>query len=239
MVKFAVLGTGHIGSRHIDIIKEKATLVAATTNLDYLLSTDCDVVSICTPNADHSKSAIKSLNAGKHVIIEKPMCLSNEEAQAIAQASIKANKRVFCVMQNRYSAPNVWLKENLHQLGDIYMVQMNCYWNRNKEYYDQSKWRGTDILDGGTLYTQFSHFIDILYYLFGDISNVQARFRNFNHDIDFEDTGIVLMFLIPTFCFFGFLTTLLVTLRTILFLPKSISITFTFLISLILAPVLI
>ena len=191
MVKFEVLGTGHIGSRHIDIIKEKATLVAATTNLDYLLSTDCDVVSICTPNADHSKSAIKSLNAGKHVIIEKPMCLSNEEAQAIAQASIKANKRVFCVMQNRYSAPNVWLKENLHQLGDIYMVQMNCYWNRNKEYYDQSKWRGTDILDGGTLYTQFSHFIDILYYLFGDISNVQARFRNFNHDIDFEDTGIV------------------------------------------------
>ena len=191
MIRFGVLGIGHIGTRHIDIIKEKAHLVATSTDIEEILTKDFDVLSICTPNGFHAHHAIQALESGKHVIIEKPMCLSNEEAQAIAQASIKADKKVFCVMQNRYSAPNTWLKENLSKLGEIYMVQMNCYWNRNEQYYKESKWRGSDILDGGTLYTQFSHFIDILYYLFGDISNVHSRFRNFNHDIDFEDTGIV------------------------------------------------
>jgi predicted dehydrogenase len=191
MIKFAVLGTGHIGKRHIDIIKEKATLVDASSDIDTLLEKDFDVLNICTPNGLHAQHAIKALQAGKHVVIEKPMSLSSQASQEIIQASIKADKKVFCVMQNRYSAPNRWLKENLHRLGDIYMVQANCYWNRNDEYYNQSAWRGTNDLDGGTLYTQFSHFIDILYYLFGDISNVQARFRNFNHDIFFEDSGIV------------------------------------------------
>ena len=190
MIKFAVLGTGHIGKRHIDIIKQKATLVDASNDIDSLLDKDFDVLNICTPNGNHAAHAIKALNAGKHVVIEKPMALAPKAAQAIIQASIKADKKVFCVMQNRYSAPNRWLKENLHTLGDIYMVQASCYWNRSNEYYKESKWKGT-VLDGGTLYTQFSHFIDILYYLFGDMSNIQARFKNFSHDIDFEDSGVV------------------------------------------------
>lgn len=190
MIKFAVLGTGHIGKRHIDIIKQKAVLVDAGSDINELLDKDFDVLNICTPNGLHAQHAVQALQAGKHVVIEKPMALTNIDAQAIIQASIKSDKKVFCVMQNRYSAPNVWLKDNISKLGDIYMVQANCYWNRNEDYYKDSAWKGTD-LDGGTLYTQFSHFIDIIYYLFGDISNVQARFRNFNHDITFEDSGMV------------------------------------------------
>jgi predicted dehydrogenase len=78
-------------------------------------------------------------------------------------------------------------------LGDIYLVQLNCFWNRDERYYKAGGWKGTKNLDGGTLFTQFSHFIDIMYWLFGDIQDIQAKFNDFNHKelTDFEDSGIV------------------------------------------------
>jgi UDP-N-acetyl-2-amino-2-deoxyglucuronate dehydrogenase len=105
------------------------------------------------------------------------------------------SKHIFCVMQNRYSPPSVWLKSIIteHILGDIYMVQLNCYWNRDNRYYKKDGWKGTSDLDGGTLFTQFSHFIDIMYWLFGDIENIQGKFNDFNHQqlTTFEDSGFV------------------------------------------------
>lgn len=73
------------------------------------------------------------------------------------------------------------------------MVQINCYWNRDDRYYSKSKWKGSKDLDGGTLFTQFSHFIDIMYWVFGDITNITGRFNDFthNHSTDFEDSGVV------------------------------------------------
>jgi predicted dehydrogenase len=73
------------------------------------------------------------------------------------------------------------------------MVQLNCYWNRDERYYKPGNWKGTQNLDGGTLFTQFSHWIDIMYWLFGDIKNIQAKFADFNHQTltDFEDSGFV------------------------------------------------
>ena len=98
-------------------------------------------------------------------------------------------------MQNRYSPPSVWIKNMIEsgKLGKIYMVQLNCYWNRDERYYKPESWHGTKDLDGGTLFTQFSHFIDIMYWLFGDITNIKSRMRDFNHSetTDFEDSGIV------------------------------------------------
>jgi predicted dehydrogenase len=98
-------------------------------------------------------------------------------------------------MQNRYSPPSAWLKEVVSsgKLGKIYMVQVNCYWNRDSRYYKPGNWKGSSVTDGGTLFTQFSHFIDIMFWLFGDIKNVQARFFDFNHETltEFEDSGIV------------------------------------------------
>ena len=79
------------------------------------------------------------------------------------------------------------------KLGQVYMVQLNCYWNRDERYYKPGGWHGDARLDGGTLFTQFSHFIDIMYWLFGDICDIQARFADFNHKglTDFEDSGFV------------------------------------------------
>jgi predicted dehydrogenase len=105
------------------------------------------------------------------------------------------SKQVFCVMQNRYSPPSEWIKSMIHNkmLGDIFMVQLNCYWNRDDRYYKKGGWKGTQELDGGTLFTQFSHFIDIMYWLFGDIDNIQGKFADFTHkdSTDFEDSGFV------------------------------------------------
>jgi UDP-N-acetyl-2-amino-2-deoxyglucuronate dehydrogenase len=98
-------------------------------------------------------------------------------------------------MQNRYSPPSQWIKSVVDQrlLGDIHLVQVNCYWNRDERYYKAGSWKGSNALDGGTLFTQFSHFIDILYWLFGDITDIQGKFADFNHNdlTEFEDSGLV------------------------------------------------
>ena len=98
-------------------------------------------------------------------------------------------------MQNRYSPPSVWLKDLVEKgvLGKIFMVQINCFWNRDERYYKKGGWHGTKTLDGGTLFTQFSHFIDLMYWCFGDITNINAHLRDFSHQelTEFEDSGSV------------------------------------------------
>lgn len=216
-IRFAVIGCGHIGKRHAEMItRETGAELVALCDIkpkdelgleaycvpffcDYMemlqSELDFDVVCICTPNGLHAAMAIHAIEAGYHVVVEKPMALTVADAEKVIYVSLKYQKQVFCVMQNRYSPPSVWIKELIDsgKLGQIYMVQLNCYWNRDERYYKPGGWHGTAELDGGTLFTQFSHFIDILYWLFGDIDNIQARFSDFNHEksTDFEDSGIV------------------------------------------------
>jgi predicted dehydrogenase len=216
-IKFAVVGCGHIGKRHAEMInrEEHAELVALCDvlpkdrlgiegysvpffpSIDDLLqaNVDADVVNICTPNGFHAEYAVKVLKSRRHVVIEKPVALSTSAAEKIIDTALSVNKQVFCVMQNRYSPPSVWIKDltDSGKLGKIYMVQLNCYWNRDERYYKHGNWHGTADLDGGTLFTQFSHFIDIMYWLFGDVTNIQAKFNDFNHKdlTDFEDSGFV------------------------------------------------
>jgi predicted dehydrogenase len=139
--------------------------------------------------------AVEALKAGKHLVIEKPMALTRKGCDRILFEALRNSRLVFGVMQNRYSPPAAWLKEVIthNLLGAIYMVQVNCFWNRDERYYTGTDWHGTADLDGGTLFTQFSHFIDILYWLFGDLDILDARFANFNHQatIAFEDSGVV------------------------------------------------
>lgn len=156
---------------------------------------EIEVVSVCTPNGLHAQHALAALDKSKHVVIEKPMALSKADCERIIYSSLNRSRQVFCVMQNRYSPPSEWIKNVVDQgiLGEIFMVQINCFWNRDDNYYGKIKWKGDLQLDGGTLFTQFSHFIDIMYWLFGDIDNIQARFRDFRHqhNTDFEDSGFI------------------------------------------------
>ncbi|MGL5888881.1 MAG: Gfo/Idh/MocA family protein, partial [Bacteroidia bacterium] len=167
------------------------------TSVDELLAAhpEVEVVNVCTPNGLHAAHALKALAGGRHVVVEKPMALSRRDCEQIIHTALDKQKQVFCVMQNRYSPPSVWMKEVVEQkiIGDVYMVQLNCYWNRDARYYKAGSWKGVQELDGGTLFTQFSHWIDLLYWLFGDIDNIQARFADFNHAslTEFEDSGFV------------------------------------------------
>jgi UDP-N-acetyl-2-amino-2-deoxyglucuronate dehydrogenase len=216
-IKFAVVGMGHIGKRHAEMIQKnpEAELVAVCdirtpnecgfnyheipfySSIESLLKAQhsIDVINICTPNGLHADMSVLALQNHSHVVIEKPMALRKSDSERIIHQSLEVNKHVFCVMQNRYSPPSVWLKRILSEklLGKIYMVQVNCYWNRDERYYKQGNWHGSANLDGGTLFTQFSHFIDMMYWLFGDIKNISGKFSDFNHSslTDFEDTGIV------------------------------------------------
>ena len=108
---------------------------------------------------------------------------------------ILIDKLLFIVKQNRFNPPVVAVKNIIDEgkLGKIYSAQLNCFWNRNEAYYKESDWKGTLKLDGGTLFTQFSHFIDLLYWLVGDVKSVKAKLGNYGHQgiIEFEDTGAV------------------------------------------------
>ena len=216
-IRFAVVGCGHIGKRHAEMVVRdpgaelvalcdirpkdelgiEAYPVAFFSDVTSLLQSglDIDVINICVPNGLHAELAIQAIESGHHVVIEKPMALQVQDAERVLQTSLKYQKEVFCVMQNRYSPPSVWIKQMIDsgRLGKIYLVQLNCFWNRDERYYKPGGWHGDACLDGGTLFTQFSHFIDIMYWLFGDIQHIQARFADFNHQqlTDFEDSGLV------------------------------------------------
>ena len=159
------------------------------------LTEEIDVICIASPNGLHATHALKALEANKNVVIEKPMALTKADCEKVIFTALQKHKQVFCVMQNRYSPPSVWIKQMVEsgKLGKIFMVQINCYWNRDERYYTGKTWHGNKALDGGTLFTQFSHFIDIMYWLFGDIKDIQAKFNDFNHQTltDFEDSGFV------------------------------------------------
>lgn len=214
---FAIVGCGRIAERHAiqitergvltavcDIVPQKADSLAklygatAYYDLDTLLANekDIDIMAICTPNGLHAMHSIQSLRAGCHVICEKPMAISVQDCEKMISESEKANRRLFIVKQNRYNPPVTAVKKLLDEgrLGKITSVQLNCFWNRDAGYYKDS-WKGTRQLDGGTLYTQFSHFIDLLYWMVGDVETVQGMLGNLQHRgvIEFEDTGVLSM----------------------------------------------
>jgi len=216
---FGVVGFGHIGKKHaamvdgnddselhaiVDTDEEKLKAAEALhpdvhlyTSLEAMLQEEKDiqVVNICTPNGYHASQAIKVLESHRHVVLEKPMGLTRQECEEVIFKSLQVSRHVFCVKQNRYSPSSKWLKEMIDQqrLGRVNMVQLSCYWNRDARYYKPGDWKGTRQLDGGVLFTQFSHFIDIMYWLFGDIQNIVAMSANFNHKgiTEFDDSGLV------------------------------------------------
>ena len=214
-VNFGIIGCGRIAQRHAEHIINYGNLIAVCDkefnkaeelgkrfktamydNIDDLLNTEkeIDVISICSPNGLHAEQTIKALNAGFHVLCEKPMAINVHDCGEMIKAAERNNRRLFAIKQNRFNPPVVAVKEAIDKgiFGKIYSIQLSCFWNRNVDYYKNS-WKGTKDLDGGTLFTQFSHFIDLLYWIVGDIKQVYALTANFAHKgiIDFEDTGVV------------------------------------------------
>lgn len=217
-IRWVVIGVGHIGKRHCEeIIKNDLIELVALCDIkspkdlnlnsnllafpffrsvDNLLKSDIkfDVASICTPNGTHFELSCLILDFKKIAVIEKPIVLDAKQRDKLFEKSDNG-KRIYGVLQNRYNPVSIWLKNliDCNKLGAVYRVDMQCLWNRNIDYYTDSSWHGDEFLDSGTLFTQYSHFVDILIWMFGDMHINSANFWNYNHIglISFEDSGMV------------------------------------------------
>jgi len=216
-LSFAIIGCGNIARRHAeqiqsigkltavcDIVKARAEELGKKYSADIFTSIEelfadkkeIEVAVICTPNGLHAQHSIYCLKTGCHVLCEKPMAINSSDCLMMIQAAEKAGKHLFVVKQNRFNPPVAAVKKLLDEkkLGNIYSIQLNCFWNRGAKYYENS-WKGTMMLDGGTLFTQFSHFIDLIYWMIGDVKQAKVFKKNFAHQnsIEFEDTGVVIL----------------------------------------------
>jgi len=214
MKSFAIIGCGRIAKRHAENILRIGKLTAVCDvdsskaesfakefggtrydSVDEMLASEQDVemVAICSPNGFHAEHIIKSLQAGKNVLAEKPLCLTKAAAWQIVETEKYCRRKLFIVKSARYNPIVKKLKELIDAgaLGSIYSFHFNCIWNRKDEYY--TDWKGKLFPDGGTLYNQFSHFIDVMIWLFGEVNDVRGFKANLAHasSIEFEDTGAV------------------------------------------------
>ena len=216
-ITFAIVGFGNIGRRHAEHImaNPNATLIAICdidpaaklkvpagvefydTIEEMLAGEEADVLCVCTPNYLHEPHTIAGLESGFHTVVEKPMALSVAECDNMIAAMQRTGKLIFAVKQNRYNPPVQAVKQLVEEgkLGKIFMIQVNCFWNRGDAYYAEGNWRGRKEKDGGCLFTQFSHFVDILYYLNGSIIDVEGWIHNYahTHNTEFEDAGSFVM----------------------------------------------
>ncbi|MBN1389627.1 MAG: Gfo/Idh/MocA family oxidoreductase [Candidatus Thermoplasmatota archaeon] len=215
-IRFAVVGYGNIGSRHVKFLKElegaKITLICdenedrareggeeagcrfVTSFLDVLGDPEVDVVDICTPSGLHADMSIAAMEAGKNAISEKPMALNLGEADRIIEVQERTKMRYFLVKQNRYNPPVAALKEvlDMGKLGALFLIISDVFWNRKRSYYDDERWRGTLALDGGALFTQSSHFVDLILWVSKRPVRVEATMKNVEHPyIETEDLGAI------------------------------------------------
>ena len=215
MIKTAIIGCGNIGRRHIAAIDDNQDLsivgvyddnaTAAEKQVEVYKSdflsynsfeqaigdSKVDLVSICTPHHMHKDQTIAALEAGKHVLVEKPMALNTRDARDMIAVAEAKSRHLYVMKQNRFNVPITLTKEVLDtgKLGKVFMVQCNVYWNRNPEYYSNSDWRGNRSSEGGALFTQASHFIDLLIWWFGDLVEASAIIDTKMQDIEIEDCG--------------------------------------------------
>jgi predicted dehydrogenase len=214
-LNFAILGCGKIGTKHAekmrgvdyvklvavcDIVPERAKMLAekhvckSYTKLEDLLKDpEIDFVNICTPSGLHPKHSIQALNAGKNVLCEKPMALTVKDAKKMVATAKKNKKLLYVVKQNRYNPPVKLAKQLFDEgkLGKPIMCIVNMLWNRNDAYYKSDPWRGTLALDGGTIYTQAIHFVDLMLMFMGKPKRISGMTGTLNHKIEIEDTGSI------------------------------------------------
>lgn len=216
-IKFAIVGCGQIAKKHLLQIDTIGTLVAICdsdpdritswinrsdtvffSSLETLLSArlSIDIIVICTPNGLHASQAKLCLQSGYHVLVEKPLALTEQDALAVVETAIQAKQYLFTVLQNRFNDPvqAVYQAIQTGKLGKIFSVQVSCFWHRDVTYYEHS-WHGNKMLDGGVLFTQFSHFIDLLLWYFGEVKELSVMMHNANHPQTelLEDEGAVLL----------------------------------------------
>ncbi len=215
---FGIIGCGVVSDWHIygikhtegarliavaDAVKERAQNKGESEGVPYyqdyqdlLAREDIEVVNICVPSGLHKEIAVAAANAGKHVIVEKPLDITLERIDQIINACEKAGVKLSVIYQSRFFDSTRKIKKAIDQgkfgklvLGDVY----NKYY-RPQEYYDSGNWRGTWKLDGGgALMNQSIHGIDLLQYLMGPVKSLFAYSKVLVRNIETEDTAVAVI----------------------------------------------
>lgn len=216
-IKFALIGCGRISKRHsellgnkqvtgaelvavCDIDRERAELIGqqftvpAYSDMHEMMKSELvDVVVVLTPSGLHAQNVVELAAYGKHIMVEKPMALTLDDADAMIKACSENNCKLFVIKQNRFNVPVVKLREALERgrFGRLILGTVRVRWARHQQYYDQDEWRGTWAMDGGVLTNQASHHVDLLEWMFGPVDSVFARASTALADIEAEDTAVV------------------------------------------------
>ena len=155
---------------------------------------DIEIVCVCTPSGAHMEPAVAAAEAGKHVIIEKPLEITLERCDAIIESCEKANVRLCAIFNSRFSDASQLVKDTVSsgRLGQLTLGDAYVKWYRSQDYYDSGDWRGTMELDGGgAMMNQSIHAIDFLQYVMGPVRSVQAFTDTLAHErIDVEDVAV-------------------------------------------------
>ena len=217
MLKFALVGCGRIAKRHsellgfnniknaslvavCDIDEKKAKKIAERFNVPYYTDMDemmqkqtIDVVSVLTESGYHAKHVINLAKYGKHIVVEKPMALTLDDADLMIKTCDENACKLFIIKQNRFNFPVVKLRQAYEagRFGKLVLGTVRVRWTRQQNYYDQDLWRGTWALDGGVLTNQASHHIDMLEWMMGDVESVFAKANTSLVNIETEDTAVV------------------------------------------------
>ena len=217
VLKFALVGCGRIAKRHsellghgqihdanlvavCDVVPDKAAKVAGLFSVphfadmhDMMRSVDIDVVVVLTESGKHADQVVALAPYGKHIVVEKPMALTLDDADAMIHACDKAGVKLFVVKQNRFNVPVVKVRQALEagRFGKLVLGTVRVRWCRRQDYYDQDPWRGTWALDGGVLTNQASHHVDLLEWMMGEVDSVFAMSATALANIEAEDTAVV------------------------------------------------
>lgn len=215
MIRYGIVGCGHIAHKHVAAIAavEGAQLVAVCdtnperlaefavngvegySDLAEMLQTDIDVVCICTPSGLHPRLTIQVAEAKKHVVVEKPMALTLEDADRMIEACERNGVKMAVVHPNRFRPAILELRHKLDEgaFGKIGHANATVRWNRNQAYYDQAPWRGTKAMDGGVLMNQAIHNMDLLLWMMGEVEEVSSYHATRLRKIESEDTSVSVM----------------------------------------------
>lgn len=216
-LNIGIVGCGKIAAQHfnaIDALPDHFKLISICDNREQVLNdfssqrnvtgypdlntmlssqSDLDIITLCSPSGLHAAQTIEAAKYKKHVITEKPMATRWIDGLNMVKACDQSNVQLFVVKQIRYQATIKLLKDALlkNRFGKLYLVNLNVFWTRPQNYYDQAKWRGTWEFDGGAFMNQASHYVDLLDWLFGPVQSIQAMMATLAIQMEAEDTGVL------------------------------------------------
>lgn len=217
MLRFALVGCGRIAKRHSELLgfnQIEGAVLAAVCDIDIgkaeaigkrfsvpfftdihkmMQSVDVDVAVVLTESGNHARDVVALSEYGKHIVVEKPMALTLDDADEMIAACDRVGIKLFVVKQNRFNVPVVKLRDALNRgrFGRLILGTIRVRWCRDQSYYDQAPWRGTWAMDGGVLTNQASHHLDMLEWMFGEVESVFARSTTALANIEAEDTAVV------------------------------------------------